>query len=613
MQRFYLADDRCFFVCAEKQSEELLAVSVYDASMAKEGLDTPAMIVYFSKESFINRLYNKEAGCYEWRTGCLYKYFPYLSSRSLMDIQAKASIADFFGAADKWEQVIESFQEGILAVRLKAKYKLMTDKIDAQMTLVPALPNRFMEYAGTRAMPQRYFFYEYAKRKQLKGFCTNCRQSVMVKEPRHNQFGKCPACGATVQFKSHGRVKHFIYDEGGVCLPQKIRGGFVLRYFETWRKEYPHGVREVYHHEIRRCLYVDGKIEQFLYDKFRHSGIVRWCDCDDGFFRYDRWLYPVNLEKIVEGTPWQFSSPSIYRKALTKPCLSHYFKLYLEHPYLENLLKNGFNVLIRDMMDDRWNPISVDAGKRKLHELLKISKRGLKLLQEMQTNTDHLRNVQRLEEAGIRNYDVPFINDLATVWKHHEKQYIEAVLPRTSHYKATRYAKTLSSFEKNDWLDYIRMASEVGYDMRKEHALFPRDLKKAHDTATWAHRAMAAKTSEAEFALHIPRLKAREWQTEASPYQVIAPKTAVEIVNEGHRLNHCVHSYIKSVIEGRCEIMFLRQKDKPKKSYVTLEIKGQVIQQYRGANNKTPPEDVCKFVKDYGAWLSKTPAFPLAA
>jgi len=614
MQRFTLADDRCSFVCAEKQNEELLAVSVYDASMAKDGLDNPAMIVYFSKEESINRQFDSEAGCYEWRTGCLHKYFPYHGSKSLMDIQTKEVIAEFFGKSENWEKVIMSFQEGILAARLDEKHRLITDKIDEQMALIPPLPKRFEEYVGTKAMPQRYIIYEYGRRKQLQGFCTNCRQSVMAEEPRHNQAGKCPQCGSSATYKSRGRVKYFLYDTNKVCLPQKVKGGFVLRYFDAWRRELPNGEREVRYHEHLRLLYVHGESKAYVFDNFKATGIMRWCDCHYDYHLYDEWIYPTNLESLVAGSPWQFSSPSLYRQLEEKPCLSYYFKQYLLHPYIENLMKNGFYMLAKEIMTAHaWKKISIDKSKRRLHELLRVSKHGLKCLQEMKVDGEKLDVVQQLDAIGYSKYDTAFIAELQKEWGDKAPKYIANILPHTSHLKAMRYAGTLKNRETSDWLDYAKMAVEIGYDMRKEHAIFPRKLKKAHETVTWAHREMMAKTSESDFAPHVPRLKACEWQPENSQFQLVAPQTALEIVNEGHSLNHCVHDYIKRVIEGTCEIMFLRQKDKPKKSYVTVEIRDKKVQQYRGVNNDAPPKSVCDFVKDYGAWLSKTAAIPIAA
>lgn len=613
MQRFCLSDDRCYFFHAALHPGGLLALTVYHAEEAKKNKTFPFLTVYFSKADFINSQYVEAENKYRWFTSCLYRYFPYQCSKSLMDTDSKQALADFFGDDDDFFEVIERFQDDVLAVRLAKKHEKIITAIDKDMALVPALPKRFEEHIHTKAMPGRYIFYNYAKRKVLMGLCTNCRQYVAVEAPRHNKNGMCPKCNAAVLFKARGKISNGIWDEVNITLPQKIKGGFVLRFFETWRKESLDGKRDVGYHEYRRFLYLDGGIRRYIWGDFKQTRRMRWCLCTDGLHPYDGWIYPTQLDRMTKGTPWQYSSPYLYLQSAERSCIGWYLMKYLRHHCLENLLKNGFAKIVNDYMEQGRFGVNLDESKMRIHELLKISKQGLRIVQEAQVEPCHINVAQLLEAAGIYRYDAAFLAEIWDLWKSDAGRYIQYVLPYISHMKAMRYAGKIGQWKRRDWLDYEKMAVEVGYDMRKEHAIFPRNLPKAHETVTWLHREKVALASEGDFAPHVERLKAYEWKAKDAPYVVIAPRKATDIVNEGHRLNHCVHDYISRVIAGTCSIVFLRDTAKPMRPYVTMEIRDNTIWQYRGANNAPPNEATEAFVKEYQKWLDRRKPMQAAA
>lgn len=55
--------------------------------------------------------------------------------------------------------------------------------------------------------------------------------------------------------------------------------------------------------------------------------------------------------------------------------------------------------------------------------------------------------------------------------------------------------------------------------------------------------------------------------------QIVCPKQANDLVDEGKALHHCVGGYIDSVAEGRSLIVFVRRVEEPKKPYVTVEVR----------------------------------------
>lgn len=68
---------------------------------------------------------------------------------------------------------------------------------------------------------------------------------------------------------------------------------------------------------------------------------------------------------------------------------------------------------------------------------------------------------------------------------------------------------------------------------------------------------------------------------------VIVPQTVGELTTEGERQHNCVgnYGYDKDVMKGCCNIVFIRRKDNPEKSYITCEIRDGHIHQYLFAYN----------------------------
>ena len=72
----------------------------------------------------------------------------------------------------------------------------------------------------------------------------------------------------------------------------------------------------------------------------------------------------------------------------------------------------------------------------------------------------------------------------------------------------------------------------------------------------------------------------------------IYPKCTQDIKDEAVQQNNCVASYIDRVIDGHCDILFLRKKDSPDKSLVTIEVvNNKIVQALRRFNDHVTQED----------------------
>lgn len=135
------------------------------------------------------------------------------------------------------------------------------------------------------------------------------------------------------------------------------------------------------------------------------------------------------------------------------------------------------------------------------------------------------------------------------------------------------------------WCDYIDAAKYIGYDLKNDVFLLPKNLMEAHDKATGAQAALqAARRAKENNEKEKSRLKslAKRYTYTDGRWLIRPPVNAAEIVAEGEALKHCVGGYADRHINGTTTILFLRNRKAPGKPLVTIEIRGGKIIQIHG-------------------------------
>ena len=85
-------------------------------------------------------------------------------------------------------------------------------------------------------------------------------------------------------------------------------------------------------------------------------------------------------------------------------------------------------------------------------------------------------------------------------------------------------------------------------------------------------------------------------------FVAVIAETPQDLVTEGQAQNNCVGGYNNSVIEGRCNIVFIRRKTDPNRSYITCEIYtdgGRIGQYLTRFNDRVRDEDALAFKGKY--------------
>lgn len=163
------------------------------------------------------------------------------------------------------------------------------------------------------------------------------------------------------------------------------------------------------------------------------------------------------------------------------------------------------------------------------------------------------------------------------------------------------YCKTFEAIENIDYLmtellDYARMMKEISPKFDK----YPRHFLTTHKIACRNYNRLKEKFEEDKFEARINQDMERTFGN----YCFIYPKCVQDIKDESVQMNNCVSSYIKNVINGNCDILFLRNKDEKDKSLVTIEVRNnkivQALQKYNTPLTSEQQEIVDKWNKWWG-------------
>lgn len=153
----------------------------------------------------------------------------------------------------------------------------------------------------------------------------------------------------------------------------------------------------------------------------------------------------------------------------------------------------------------------------------------------------------------------------------------------------------------NEYEDYITMTVKIGVKPDTEILAMPRDLQRAHDEAVGKFNAITAEEETQAFKSIYAKI--RKFEYYGDDLCIVAPKSALEIIEEGKALHHCVGSYAESVINGKTMILFVRKTDYPNTPYFTVEYKSEKVTQCRGLRNESASEEIKQFLDEWLKWM----------
>lgn len=259
---------------------------------------------------------------------------------------------------------------------------------------------------------------------------------------------------------------------------------------------------------------------------------------------------------------------------------------------------------IEFLEDNRVNAIEFNASQRTVLGTLGIGKIQYNMLRKLEDPA--IRDLEILRYKPDLKWeefnDLRYIRDNGHIDMY--KKYIDLMAYTTLH-KIIRYiSEQKLTTRDNDYFDYTGWLEEMGYDMRNEFNLFPKDFQKMHDSMSKLYikfKDEQSREEEKKFNLLLKKLRKDTVDVEAMNLNIEGlfirlPKRLEELKVEGETLHHCVGTYMGKVRRGETMIFFIRKKEEPDKPYYTLEWRGKVIQ-CRGSHNCNMTSEVKAFVQ----------------
>lgn len=614
-----------------------LVLYLYNTEKAAQGQCAPAFTVFQTKDDFIT-LKQCGDGSTKWLTSNINNLnwdWRFTDKCAVYTPKDEQRIADYCnGSTEDAFLSLSRLQNGIKSRKELEQRRKKERPIIQRMKDLPSPPRDLKGFIHRETAPQ-YIFYDYHRNKKpMEGYCTACRHTVEVTSAKHNQFGVCPRCKKTVTFKSRGR-RGDISDRGTVQVLQRLsENKMILRIFKFYYDYFREDVPKVDVYENARAFisWDEDKKENvdWYYHSYNSGDLTPWKSGTRpvwSFYQYSfeadfcGYLYTRNLEEVLSGTPWKYSQLGAFYLHDREPMqVIPYLREYLRHPALEYLVKLRLYRLAQAAVygeDGGYvlgeNPLNMDGLN--IGEVLGIGKQYLPLMQEVNINRAILGLMKKLLSRGFS------VDSQLLLWCQEnaitDADELERCLKHTSAHKLIRYLQeqsqddcfsarvyyrsTAQTLAFGIYKDYIRFCEDLGYDLTDDFILYPRHLKEAHDRTSEMFNKRKAEITDQKIAAEYANLL-KQYRMTRYGLMIVPPKTAAEIVEEGHALHHCVGGYISRVANKECVILFLRKKEEPDKPFYTIEVKDGEVQQIRGYDNCDPPPKVEAYMK---VWENK--------
>lgn len=246
----------------------------------------------------------------------------------------------------------------------------------------------------------------------------------------------------------------------------------------------------------------------------------------------------------------------------------------------------------------------------KPHEILGIEKYMIKYIKDFDNwNHEYKESLNWMHEKfGADNvkYMFELSDDTTGLISLLRNPYAFKELINTFHYDFKRLIKYIfidvryqGLVSPRDTLSILKdanvMAKKIGVELSEK---YPKSLKLTHDVLTMNYNSMVKEENKKAFDDMYGEWK-NKYEYHNDKFSIIAPKTPNDIVLEGSSQNNCCSSYIDSVRDKKCVILFLRRTKSKDVSEVTIEIREDKIVQIKAFANRNINKEHEEFVKEW--------------
>ena len=488
--------------------------------------------------------------------------------------------------------------------------KILMKKIDKTKR-----PKHWQKFINKNVV-EHNLIIKYGKR----AYCTHCHKyfDEDIKLSPYKE-SKCPRCKKEFYLRNHNIRKFtFITD---VAFYVKVDGKIVLRVFEV-KSKYNYKTKTFKHttQEYLRFIPGDGYyINNTLHIYFwnvnvdHYEKIASWRKYRGTKHLYQLAIYPYNKKALYKGTPLQYAPIK---------------ELEEKHPY-----HNSFellNIANCNSFEYLWKlglyNLSMNAKyfyrskKCSFERRFGVPKSFLPFMVENNLNFCQYKILKLLQKTDmnlINTYYYYNYNYLAFMKKQgflenseilEKYRYFEDSLRTICKHTSLRkfFNYTLGVENLKIYVDYLEMASKIGYSLKAKDRLFPENLIEAHDQIS--EEVKILDDIDTQFKVYTRYLELSKYTYEDDKFLIFPAPSVDAFKDEGKQQGNCVATnYIHSYMNRETEIFFIREQKNVTKSLITLEYNNNYVVQKELANHeKNFTEEQLEFIEKWKGHRSFT-------
>lgn len=552
--------------------------------------------------------------------------------------------------------VVRQLESAIAGEKADRAYKRRMQRLKERCSYVEPLDDEFKAYCKKKFDRFGKHIMWYKRKGRYADFkCSACgceyrrateygvsyesQSENIVATPKQGIISRCEICGAMGKYQARERKFN---EQLTFYKADTYKDGLVIREVaasQVIRKD----VKEAYEYTEMTRLFIT-KAEEHkdfcYYDGWTDK--TEWYDRNSsGMYSYQSpkgFLYEPSLANIKKSA-FKYCAIDRFLSKYPKSDIHGYFKAYRRYPQLEYLVKMQLWKLAEPLTANFYQTNDMDMAAARPEDMLGIQKKDIPYLVEQEGNITIL-NICRLQKQTGQQFEMIYcawLYEILSVGYSSHRIY-EQLLQIAEHMSIKRVINQLAKYvgyESPDdlegdypnrfgyhylneragkYLDYLQMRIELGYDLSNNVYSKPRDLDAAHQEMVMQSDAKKIKeksmTADEKYTQILKLIKqlSKVYMYKDEKYQIVIPKSASDIIEEGHVLHHCVggDNYLRAHNRQTSTILFLRHSKNPDIRFVTIEIKKDHIVQWYGAyDKKTEETEVNKWLRTYREIVNK--------
>lgn len=166
----------------------------------------------------------------------------------------------------------------------------------------------------------------------------------------------------------------------------------------------------------------------------------------------------------------------------------------------------------------------------------------------------------------------------------------------------TNINKVISYIKKNkisifDYNDYLKKLEKLKMNLNDENYIFPKDFNKKFYEVILEDENLKNSDLNRRIRDNVTIFNINRYEDDT--YIIFPPSSLASIYIEGYNQHNCLRDYVELYASNRSQLYFMRYKNRPNDSLVTVEVNDNKIKQAKCKYNKEPSEELWRVLKKW--------------